>query len=85
MTNHVHSGSIYGIPEMTKEERREYYQRIYNYLEALINAEKLNPQRDFDGSRELSLLKKIALCDCEYFQRQKLVLLLFNHENSEEE
>lgn len=83
MTDHMHCGSIYGIPEMTKEERRAYYQRIYDYLEALINAEKLNPQSDYDGSRQLGLLKKIALCDCEYFQRQKLVLLLLNHENEE--
>lgn len=67
--------SIYGIPH---DPIREQYMRnkTFTYLKAKIEAEKLNPEGDFDGAREFQLLREIAVCDCDYWQRAELVKLM---------
>ena len=50
---------VYGTiidPEWEKGQQ----EREYLYLEALIKAEQLNPNDDYDGERRYDLLKKIA-------------------------
>lgn len=83
MTDHIII-SGYGIPQMTKEEKDAFLLKCFNYLKARIEAEKLNPQRDYDGKTEFNLLKKIALSDCNLFQRIDLVKLLLDYNNDED-
>lgn len=67
--------SIYGVPydPIWEAEKRK---RAFDYLKALIEAEKINPDLDYDNDRENLLLKQIAVSDCDYFQRGELVRLL---------
>lgn len=76
--------SIYGIPEDPERDKWNA-QRVYNYLTAKINAEKLNPADDYDSERELVLLKEIALSECNWMQRCNLVSLLELPENDNDE
>lgn len=84
MSEPVHSGSVYGIPQLTKEEMAAFLLKCFNYLKATIEAEKINPRSDYDGERRFKLLKEIALSDCDFFQRKELVKILLNYNNDED-
>lgn len=77
--------SIYGIPDPTPEEIEKRQNMVYNYLKALIDAENLNPETDWDGVIETRLLKKIAIADLNQDQRTELTILLVGNENEEED
>lgn len=68
--------SVYGIPELTSEEKAEQQEEYYKYLQALINAEKLNPDDDWEGVRATKLLRKIASSFLTEVQRKDLMALL---------
>lgn len=71
----------YGIV-LTPEDIKRNQENLYKYLEALINAEQLNPEQDWENIRETALLRQVAESDLEYLDRRKLVhLLLGNEEN----
>lgn len=76
----IKSYSVYGIPPLTPEEiiRRQY--ALFLYLEALIRAERTNPDNDYDGVWRVGLLKRIAMSDLVVEQRTTLTLLLFGNE-----
>jgi hypothetical protein len=75
--------SVYGIPAMSEEEKEKHKQKCFNYIKAKIEAERLNPISDYYGSRDLQLLKEIALSDCDYFQRRDLVALLLDYNDED--
>ena len=74
---------VYGSIPRTPEEVLADQQRRYEYLEAVIKAEELNPDQDYDNERSTSILVKIAVSDLPDYFRIKLVGLL-NIENSDE-
>lgn len=76
--------SVYGIPDPTPEEIEIKEKEVYNYLKALIEAELINPEHDYDGERQTALLKKIAIYPLSAHRRTELVALLTNNENSED-
>jgi hypothetical protein len=65
---------IYGV--LWHDGGASFRQKIYYYLEALIKAESINPQADYDGERYNELIEKIALSDLPYGKRHDLVQLL---------
>lgn len=73
----------YGII-LTQEDIEIRQNEYYIYLKALIKAEQLNPEEDWDNDRELKLLRRIAIGDLTKDQRIKLVFLLTN-ENIEDD
>jgi hypothetical protein len=77
--------SVYGILPLTSEQILLQQHRLFMYLEALIRAERLNPERDEDATRELLLLKRIATSDTTVVQRVSLILLLEGNEPNEED
>lgn len=77
--------SVYGIPSLSREEVILMQHKLFMYLEALIRAERLNPESDYEGTREVGLLKKIATSDTTVEQRTTLMLLLEGREPNEEE
>jgi len=81
----VKSYSVYGIPPPSREEIIIMQHRLFMYLEALIRAERLNPERDYEGTREVGLLKRIATSDTTVEQRMTLTLLLLGNEPQETE
>lgn len=74
--------SSYGII-LTPEDIQRMNNDRFNYLKALINAEKLNPDDDYDSEREIAILTKIALSDLPYFMRNDLVTLLNDKTNQD--
>lgn len=72
----------YGI-HLTPDDIDRMNNKRFNYLKALINSEKINPDDDYDSEREIQLLTKIALSDLPYFMRNDLVSLLNNNDNKE--
>jgi len=68
--------SVYGIPPRTPEEREEDENEMYAYIKALVEAEKINPDDDWDGIRATKLLRKIAESPLREEQRKDLVALL---------
>ena len=72
----------YGIV-LSKEDIERMDNDRFNYLKALINAEKLNPNDDYDNEIEISLLTKIALSDLPYYMRNDLVTLLNDKTNQD--
>lgn len=72
----------YGI-NLSPDDIQSRYNDISNYLRALINAEKINPDDDYDNERELALLTKIALSDLPYYMRNELVVLLNDKTNND--
>ena len=76
--------SVYGIPEMSEEEKAAFRLKCFNYIKAKVEAERLCPQMDYGGERQFKLLKEIALSDCDYFQRRYLVKLLLDYNNDED-
>lgn len=74
--------SGYGIV-LSKDDIERMDNDRFNYLKALINAEKLNPDDDYDSEREIALLTKIALSDLPYYMRNDLVTLLNDKTNQD--
>lgn len=74
--------SSYGII-LTPEDIQRMNNELFVYLKALISAEKLNPEDDYDNEREIQLLTKIALSDLPYFMRNDLVTLLNDKTNQD--
>jgi len=67
--------SVYGgIIDPEWQERRN--RMLYEYLEAVIKAENLNPDSDYEGDRKYELLKKIAQSELECPKRNSLIQLL---------
>lgn len=77
--------SVYGIQPFTPEQIEERETEVFAYLKALIQAELINPENDYDKDRELSLLKKIAISPISLRRRTELVTLLLKDENIEDE
>jgi hypothetical protein len=76
--------SIYGhFP--TQQENEYSWKRIYAYLEAKIKAEKLNPEDDYEGTRENELLKEIAKADLPYIMRHMLINLIESENKNSDE
>jgi hypothetical protein len=77
--------SIYGsLPHPNWDWERR--QREFNYLKAIIEADKLNPLSDVDNERLISFLKKIAESCLDTLQRIQLIRLLnIDDENDEDE
>lgn len=75
--------SVYGnIVDPEWEKQRQI--KEYTYLEALINAEKLNPEQDWEGERRYELMKKIAQSDLSVRpDRNKLISLLEKEESDD--
>lgn len=69
----------YGI-FLSEEDKQRMRENNFKYLEAIIKAEESNPDPDYDNARTLKLLRQIAECDCDYFDRRKLVHLLLGNE-----
>lgn len=72
--------SVYGIPPLSDAERKERQDKLYAYLKAVVEAELINPECDYDSERQTALLRKIALSDLSLSQRDALVELLENNE-----
>jgi len=71
----------YGI-QLSEEDIKRHKENLYKYLEAIIKAEQLNPETDWESIRQTALLRQIAESDLPYFDRRKLVhMLLGNEEN----
>jgi hypothetical protein len=68
--------AVYGIMMPKEDEKKAAKERIFNYIKALIEAERLNPEPDFDNERELGLLQKITVCECNAYQRRQLAKML---------
>lgn len=76
--------SIYGhFP--TPQENEYRWKRVHAYLEAKIKAEKLNPSDDYEGTREIELLKEIAKADLPFIMRHMLVNLLESENKDNDE
>lgn len=73
---------IYGAPD-DPEWEADQRRLTFDYLKAKIEAEKLNPEDDFDGDRKLGLMKDIAMSDCDLWQRRELVNILTMHDNDD--
>lgn len=76
--------SIYGHSP-TPEQDQYRWKRIYAYLEAKIKAEKLNPQDDYEGTREIELLKEIAKADLPFIMRHMLINLLESENKNDDQ
>jgi len=76
--------SVYGIHPFTPKEIEENEIRLFTYLKALIQAELINPEDDYDGDREMALLKKVAISSLSASRRTELVTLLIKDENTED-
>lgn len=74
----------YGI-KVTAEDIARWQNELFIYLQALINAEKLNPEEDYEGIREQKLLRRIAMADLTKEQRTTLTILLLGNEEPEED
>lgn len=68
--------SVYGIPPLSYEEQVKAEQKVYAYLNALIDAENMNPDKDEDYYEKI--LTKIAMSDLGVLFRQQLVYKLNN-------
>lgn len=68
--------TVYGLIQRTKDEILEDQKSHFEYLKALISAEQLNPEDDYDNEREISLLRKVAVSPCNENQRSQLVIML---------
>jgi hypothetical protein len=75
--------SVYGILPLTPEQILLQQHRLFMYLEALIRAERLNPESDYEGIRKIELLKRISMSDTTVVQRVSLLLLLEGNEPNE--
>lgn len=76
--------SVYGIPPLSPEEIILKQHRLFMYLEALVRAERLNPDIDYDMAREIELLKRVGMSDLTVAQRTTLTLLIYGNEEIEE-
>lgn len=66
---------IYGfIPD--KEWIQQNQERVFNYLKAKIEAEKLNPELDYEQDNLIHQLKEIAVADLTVMQRTELIRIL---------
>ena len=81
----VQSFSVYGIPPRSREQIILDQHRLFMYMEALIKAERLNPELDYDGNRDKDLLRRIAVSDLTLEQRTTLTILLLRGESNEED
>lgn len=70
----------YGIV-LSEEDIKRNQEATFKYLEAIIMAEELNPEQDWDNVRETALLRQVAESDLGYFDRRKLVHLLLGDED----
>lgn len=77
--------SVYGIQPFTPEQIEVRENEVFAYLKALIQAELINPENEYDKGRQISLLKKIAISPISFRRRTELVTLLLNDENIEDE
>ena len=74
---------VYGSGLIDPEWAKKRQEEEYLYLEALIKAEKLNPEPDYDGENRYALLKKIAESNLDVAPyRNRLIKLL--EEDTEE-
>lgn len=72
----VISVSVYGRPPQTPEEIERDRVKLFKWIKAKIEAEKLNPEPDWDSVRHQELMQEIAISDLHFYQRQDLVNLL---------
>lgn len=54
----------------------ENYKRVFFYLKAKIEAEKINPEDDFDNEIHMKLLEEIASADLDFWRRRELLGIL---------
>lgn len=76
--------SIYGFfPDNETVWREEKYRRVFAYLKAKIDAEKINPEEDYDREIHIAILSEIATSDLDFWRRRELVNLLKQEEDNE--
>lgn len=74
--------TIYGSlpnPEWYKQQE----EKLFNYLKAKIEAERLNPEIDYEGELKYKMLREIATCDLPAHVRRALIDLLEKDEDDE--
>jgi hypothetical protein len=69
--------STYGI-HLSEFDKLNISKRRYDYMKALVNAELLNPDSDWDSERFIDVLKQIAESDLTQTERTELVCILKN-------
>ena len=77
--------SIYGTLPLNEDEKAKKRTRHYEYFKALINAELLNPEPDYDGVMEKRLLKMVSQSCLDEYQRTELTYLISPDDDEEED
>lgn len=75
--------AVYGYVPLSEEERQTKKENNFIYLMALANAEKLNPEKDWDNERLIGLLKKIATSYTDSHHRENLVFYLCGNDSED--